>query len=84
MLFGQFFFDTEKTCRIFLLKVIISSWWKMSTKDMKNFVIELFADAAAEIRKGTLRGDMIHGDAGIGSIGPATHMAVMRGDLIRT
>jgi hypothetical protein len=40
-------------------------------KDMKDFIVEVFAEIKPEIGESTGRRDMIHGDTGVSSISPS-------------
>jgi len=41
-------------------------------KNMEDFIIEAFADADTEMREGALRRDMVHGDARVSMVSPAS------------
>ena len=41
-------------------------------KNMEDFIIEAFADVDTEIREGALRRDMLHGDASVSTVSPAS------------
>jgi hypothetical protein len=41
-------------------------------KDMEDFIIEAFADADTEMREGALRRDMLHADASVSTVSPAS------------